>query len=167
MHNSVTDAAGQSPSLAVGRAGSGYKNYRKAQSCLILSKDQVSILPGLVKWVPAYMSRFEAAARCAYICFRSARGNLVWKRRYINAPLFHFTLCGWRECVLEDSAEIENVVQIENAIPFKRVWTEKVGFLKRWSVHPRTFSMKWSVPFFISIGRTGKMETTLKSCPFL
>ena len=38
---------------------------------------QLSILPGSVKWVPAYMDRFEAAARGAYICFRSAGGKLI------------------------------------------------------------------------------------------
>ena len=36
---------------------------------------QLSILPGSVKWVPAYMDWFEAAATCAYICFRSAGIN--------------------------------------------------------------------------------------------
>ena len=43
------------------------------------------------------MDRFEAAARGAYICFRSAGGKLIivkrlrafiWKRRYINVPLY-------------------------------------------------------------------------------
>ena len=52
---------------------------------------QLSILPGSVKWVPAYMDRFEAAARGAYICFRPAGVNWSWKRWYINAPLY-FTL---------------------------------------------------------------------------
>ena len=42
---------------------------------------QLSILPGSVKWVPAYMDRFEAAARGAYICFRSAGGKLIIVKR--------------------------------------------------------------------------------------
>ena len=36
-----------------------------------------SILQGSVKWVPAYMDRFEVATRGAYICFRSAGGKLI------------------------------------------------------------------------------------------
>ena len=31
----------------------------------------------IVKWVPAYMDRFEVDARGAYICFRSAGGKLI------------------------------------------------------------------------------------------
>ena len=57
---------------------------------------QFSIPPGLAKGVPAYMDRFEAAARGACRC---AGGKLIivkrlwafiWKRRYINAPLYFF-----------------------------------------------------------------------------
>ena len=62
----------------------------------LLKFTQLSILPGSVKWVPAYMDRFEVAARGAYICFQSAGDKLIivkhlWacymKRRYINVPL--------------------------------------------------------------------------------
>ena len=51
------------------------------------------------------MDRFEAAARGAYICFRSAVGKLIivkrfWacymERRYINAPLY-FTFTFWMD----------------------------------------------------------------------
>ena len=42
---------------------------------------QLSILPGSVKWVPAYMDWFEAAATCAYICFRSAGSKLIIAKR--------------------------------------------------------------------------------------
>ena len=53
---------------------------------------QFSILPGSVKCVPAYMHRFEAAARGSYICFWSAGGKLIivkrlWAYSYRNAPL--------------------------------------------------------------------------------
>ena len=37
--------------------------------------------PGSVKWVPAYMDWFEAAATCAYICFWSAGGKLIIVKR--------------------------------------------------------------------------------------
>ena len=56
---------------------------------------QLSILPGSVKWVPAYMDRFEAAARGAYICFRSAGGKLIIVKRlwacYMEKALYKCT----------------------------------------------------------------------------
>ena len=45
---------------------------------------QLSILPGSVKWVPAYTDRFEAAARGAYICFRSAGSKLIIVKTHAN-----------------------------------------------------------------------------------
>ena len=42
---------------------------------------QLSILPRSVKWVPAYMDRFEATPWGAYICFRSAGGKLIIVKR--------------------------------------------------------------------------------------
>ena len=65
----------------------------------LLKFTQLSILPRSVKWVPAYMDRIKAAARGAYVCFRSAGGNLIivmrlwahiWERRNINAALYLF-----------------------------------------------------------------------------
>ena len=38
---------------------------------------QLSILPRSVRWVPASMNRIKAAAWCAYMCFRSAGGELI------------------------------------------------------------------------------------------
>ena len=56
---------------------------------------QLSILPGSVKWVPAYMDRFEAAARGAYICFWSAGGKLIIVKRlwacYMEKVLYKCT----------------------------------------------------------------------------
>ena len=56
---------------------------------------QLSILPGSVKWVPAYMDRFEAAARGANICFRSAGGKLIIVKRlwacYMEKALYKCT----------------------------------------------------------------------------
>ena len=56
---------------------------------------QLSILTGSVKWVPAYMDWFEAAATCAYICFRSAGGKLIIVKRlwacYMEKALYKCT----------------------------------------------------------------------------
>ena len=50
---------------------------------------------GSVKCVPAYMDRFEAAARGAYICFRSAGGKLIIVKRlwacYMEKALYKCT----------------------------------------------------------------------------
>ena len=57
---------------------------------------QLSILPGSVKWVPAYMDCFEAAARGTYICFQSAGGKLIIVKRLwaccMEEALYKFTL---------------------------------------------------------------------------
>ena len=56
---------------------------------------QLFILSGSVKWVPANMDRFEAAARGAYICFRSAGGKLIIVKRlwacYMEKALYKCT----------------------------------------------------------------------------
>ena len=58
-------------------------------------KFTLSILPGSVKWVPAYMDQFEAAARGAYICFRPAGGKLIIVKRlwacYMEKALYKCT----------------------------------------------------------------------------
>ena len=63
---------------------------------------QLSILPGSVKWVPAYMDRFEAAARGAYICFRSAGGKLIIVKRlwacYMEKALYKCTTLLYFHC---------------------------------------------------------------------
>ena len=47
---------------------------------------------GSVNWVPAYMDRFEAAARGAYICFRPAGGKLIMEKAlYKCTTLLYFT----------------------------------------------------------------------------
>ena len=49
----------------------------------------------ILPWVPSYMDRFEAAARGAYICFRSAGGKLIIVKRlwtcYMEKALYKFT----------------------------------------------------------------------------
>ena len=54
-----------------------------------------------------------------------------------------------------DSAEIENVVLKESAIPFQPVGTERVRYLQRCSVRRGKFPMEWFVPFVILIAQTG------------
>ena len=82
---------------------------------------QLSILPGSVKWVPAYMGRFEAAARGAYVCFRSAGGKLIivnrlWACYMLKKTLYKCTtLIRQNVCPISDQINRpENHTQCNN-----------------------------------------------------
>ena len=87
-----------------------------------LTFTQLSILTGSVKWVPAYMDRFEAAARGAYICFRSAGGKLIIVKRlwacymekalYKCTTLLYFTFIKWVSTTNNVNSDV--VVAISN-----------------------------------------------------
>ena len=84
LHGGGVGAVVRSLPFSLKFPGSNPRLCREWNICQLsfpLKFTQLSILPRLVKWVPACMNCFEAAAICACVCFQSAGGKLIIVKR--------------------------------------------------------------------------------------